>query len=121
MINKTFTVNIPVWILSLDLSKAFDRVSWPALWQALRGSGLSHHMVWLLQQLYADQHGQALGEWGRSKEFSITASVRQGCVLSPRLFCCVLQWAMASWRQRAGTSGFDLNDGQKKLLDLRFA
>ena len=62
-----------------------------------------------------------MGDWGRSREFSITAGVRQGCVLSPRLFCCVLQWAMDRWRSRVGPAGIDLRDDMRRLLDLRFA
>ena len=47
--------------------------------------------------------------------------MRQGCVLSPRLFSAVLQWAMKNWRRDASLKGFDLGDGQPALLDLRFA
>ena len=39
----------PLWIVSLDLSKAFDRVHWGSLWQALRQHEVSDHMVWILQ------------------------------------------------------------------------
>jgi len=35
VLDKTLAVNIPTWIVSLDLSKAFDRIAWPPLWQAL--------------------------------------------------------------------------------------
>ena len=34
-LDKTQAANIPVWILSLDLSKAFDRIDWGALLLAL--------------------------------------------------------------------------------------
>jgi len=44
VLEKTLAVNIPTWIVSLDLSKAFDRIAWPALWQALRQPGVSDHM-----------------------------------------------------------------------------
>ena len=39
---------MPVWILSLDLSKAFDRVDWGALWLALSEHGVSSHMLWMI-------------------------------------------------------------------------
>ena len=47
--------------------------------------------------------------------------MRQGCVLSPRLFCAVLQFAMRKWRLKVGDLGFDLLDGMPHLIDLRFA
>ena len=72
---------------------------------------------------YTGQVGQIQGDIGDSRVFPITAGVRQGCVLSPRLFTAILQWAMQKWRQRVENSacGIDLEDGGSKLLDLRFA
>ena len=37
--------------------------------------------------------------------------MRQGCVLSPRLFCSVLQLAMEDWRCNVSNNGVDLGDG----------
>ena len=51
----------------------------------------------------------------------MTSGVRQGCVLSPRKFSAVLQWAINGWRRDVPLKGFDLGDGQPALLDLRFA
>ena len=42
-------------------------------------------------------------------------------MLSPRLFCAVLEFAMSSWRAKAATYGLNVKDGMKALLDLRFA
>ena len=58
MLDKTRDANIPLWLVSLDLSKAFDRVDWKALWQALKDQGISLHMIWILQCLHFDQHGE---------------------------------------------------------------
>ena len=49
---------MPVWILSLDLSKAFDRVDSDALWLALSEHGVSSHMLWIIQSLYFNQNGE---------------------------------------------------------------
>ena len=120
---RTLAANIPVWILSLDLSKAFDRVDWGALWLALSEQGVSTHMLWILHTLYSGQHGDVTGQGGGSRTFQINAGVRQGCLLSPKMFSAVLHWAMSKWRTWAeGCSfGFALGDGLPPLLDLRFA
>ena len=71
--------------------------------------------------MYFGQCGEVVGEMGQSRKFNITGGVRQGCALSPRLFCAVLQWAMREWRAEVGNMGFNLMDGGPNLLDLRFA
>ena len=53
---------------------------------------------------------------------SLTLSgVRQGCVLSPRLFCAALELAMSEWRAANPQGGIDLGGDMLRLLDLRFA
>ena len=121
VIDKPWSVNMPIWIISLDLSKAFDRLHWPALWWALSQQSISDHMVWLLQNLYKDQTGQIAGTNESSRLFDIKRGVRQGCVLTPRLFCAVLEMAMGMWRRTVGGLGLDLGDGGPTLLNLRFA
>ena len=91
VIDKTRASNVPLWILSLDLSKAFDTADWGALWQALRAQGVSTQIIWILQCLYSGQQGVVMSSRDYSKEFRIRAGVRQGCVLSPHLFCAVLE------------------------------
>ena len=111
VIDKTLLANRPVWILSSDLSKAFDRVDWDALWRGLRLHGVSVHLVWLLQVVYSNHTGQITGHSDVGREFCIEAGVRQGCVLSPRLFCSVLQLAMQEWRSNVSHNGLELGDG----------
>ena len=79
-------------------------------------------MVWLLETLYADQRGQVMGQLNDvSDDFEISAGVRQGCVLSPRLFCAALQEAMRSRRDAEERNGLNLQGGLQHLLGLRFA
>ena len=121
VIDKSWSVNMLISIISLDLSKAFDRVHWPSLWRALSQQGISDHMIWTLQNLYKNQTGQIAGTNESSRLFDIKRGVRQGCVVSPRLFCAVLEMAMGVWRGRDGRLGLGLGDGGPTLLDLRFA
>ena len=122
VLDKSLAVGMPIWVISVDFSKAFDRVLWPALWQALLQAGVSEHLVWIIQQMYVGQQGAVRGDDGtESHGFDICAGVRQGCVLSPRLFCAALQSGMGDWRAHVGPAGLDLGDGMRPLLDLRLA
>ena len=84
---------------------------------------VSDHLIWILQSIYSNQLGEVQGEHSNSNPFPIHAGVRQGRMLSPRLFSSVLQWGMSAWRQNAETRkcGVDLGDNMASLLDLRFA
>ena len=81
IIDKSFACNLPMWIISLDLSKASDRVDWDALWDALRHHGVSEHIIWILQVMYHDQKGLSHDASKSSREFPIKGGVRQGCAL----------------------------------------
>ena len=80
VVDKLLAISTPIWIISLDLSKSFDRVSWDKLWVALRAHDISDHLVWTMQNLYTGQLGQIQGDAGDRRVFPITAGVRQGCV-----------------------------------------
>ena len=51
-----------------------------------------------------------------SDDFEINAGVRQGCVLSPRLFCAALQEAMRSRRDAEERNGLNLRFADDILL-----
>ena len=71
---------------------------------------------------YDDQQiRKVVGEWGRSRNFTITAGVKQGCVLSPRLFSATLEWVPSGWKNASRGAGIDLRDGLPNLMELRFA
>ena len=52
VLDKTLALDVPVWNVSLDLSRAFDKVKWENLWEALSEHGVSDHMLWVLQCNY---------------------------------------------------------------------
>ena len=121
MFAKTLAANTSLWVISLDLSKAFDKVDWTALWTALRQHGISEHLVWILQCVYFGQTGAVRDHDTDSCGFNIRGGVRQGCVLSTRLFSSVLEMALSPWRAKMEAEGLSLEDGLRPLLGLGFA
>lgn len=70
----------------LDLSKAFDLVSYDVLWGKLRGAGVPPELTGLFQYWYSNQLNQV--RWGDvlSEAYRLECGVRQGGLTSPKLF-----------------------------------
>ena len=63
---------IPLWLLSMDLRKAFDTINHSQLFRALGYHGLDPSYIELLKVLYSKQTGSANG----SKVFGIICGVK---------------------------------------------
>ena len=75
-----------------------------------------------IQDVSAQFLGACLVLAGKFHEtYGSNTVVFRPCVLSPKLFCAVLDIAMSSWRARMEAQGLNLHDGIKALLALRFA
>ena len=90
MFDHRLHTGVPLLVINLDVSKAFDSVNWQALWAALTEHGVPQHLSLILQLLYQERKGEMVTNASTSREFDIQRGVRQGCVLSSIFF---------GWRQ----------------------
>ncbi|CAB3239040.1 unnamed protein product [Arctia plantaginis] len=76
----------PVYACFLDLSKAFDLVSYPMLWDKLDRVGVPIELKGIFRHWYENQDNCV--RWGDecSAEYRLECGVRQGGLTSPRLF-----------------------------------
>ena len=70
----------------LDLSKAFDLVSYDVLWSKLRGRGIPEELLSVLQYWYRGQTNRVRWANTLSEAYGLECGVRQGGLSSPRLF-----------------------------------
>jgi exonuclease III len=81
----------PAIILLLDQAKAFDRVSWSLLHKILKHAGFPFAFRQWIHQLYACPTSSIKINNHLSDPFDLLGGVRQGCPLSPILFCLIME------------------------------
>ena len=117
MCSKTAEFDVPLWLASLDLKKAFDQIGFLPLLQAVSEQGVPDYYTKLLATLYADQTAATRG----SRSFPIRRGVKQGDVISPILFNAGLELAFRKWKQRLTTEGWLLDGDGGRLTNTRYA
>ena len=106
--------NKKLYLLFIDLEKAFDLVDREMIWKILKYYGLSPKIVELIIALYKETECCVRTEDGVTRYFKIMTGVKQGCVLSPLSFTVVMDYVL---RQ---STGCGVNVNNKQLADLDF-
>ena len=75
-----------LYVVFVDLIKAFDTVSRKGLWMIMEHLGCPPKYLSIVIQLHKDQHGQVRLTSNFSGSFPIINGVKQGCLLAPTLF-----------------------------------
>ena len=74
------------FLLKIDLAKAFDRVEWNFILQALARKGLHGHFINLIHECISSPTFSVIVNGQPFARFVSERGIRQGCPLSPYLF-----------------------------------
>ena len=75
-----------LYVLFVDLTKAFDTVSRPGLWAILARLGCPTKFVTMIRAFHDGMMARVIENGEVSEPFPVTNGVKQGCVLAPTLF-----------------------------------
>ena len=75
-----------LYLLFIDLTKAFDTINRPALWAILEKIGCPKHFVDLIRSFHDGMMVSVREGSEKSTPFCVTSGTKQGCVLAPTLF-----------------------------------
>jgi hypothetical protein len=76
----------PLYMVFVDLTKAFDYVSRSGLFIILQRLGCPPKLLSIVREFHCNMKSTVQFDGSRSNEFPIECGVKQGCVLAPTLF-----------------------------------
>ena len=88
-------------------------------WKILKEMGMPDHLICLLRNLYAGQEATVRTGHGTTDWFQIGKGVRQGCVLSLRLFNLYAEYIMRNTGLEEAQAGIKM--ARKNINNLRYA
>ena len=91
----------------VDLTKAFNTVSWEGLWKIMKKFGCPSKLIAIVRQFHDGMTARVLEDGDPSEAFQVTNGVKQGCVLAPTLFSIMFS-AMLSDAFRDCKPGIDI-------------
>ena len=80
-----------LYLVFVDLEKAFDRVPRKVIWWAMRVVKIPEWIITLVKAMYDNARSRVKVDCEYSDVFSVNVGVHQGSVLSPLLFLIVLE------------------------------
>ena len=93
---KYLAANKRLYMVFVNLEKAFDRVPRKVIWWAMSKLGVDEWKVRLVQGMYSNARSRVRERY--SEEFEVKVGVHQGSVLSPLLFIIVLEALSREYR-----------------------
>ena len=117
-IEKSKEFSKTTYIAFIDFKAAFDSVSRESLWKILQICGVPQELSVLVRQLYADTRSAVRLASSLSEEFIIETGMKQGCVIAPDLFNCVIDHLIMRRLLSRCSLGIEL--GEYQLIDLDF-
>ena len=91
--------NQEMYMVFVDLTKAFDTVNREALWQVLKKLRIPENMLKVIISFYQGMRANVVSDGMTSAPFNVTNGTKQGCVMAPVLFALLfsvmLEYALA--------------------------
>lgn len=107
-----------LYTLFVDLKAAFDLVDRDTLWETMKRMGISKYIIERIKEIYEETKVRVrIGE-NLSEEFWTFKGLKQGCVLSPILFCIYIAEMEKMFKER-NLGGVKIGNG--RLWSLAYA
>ncbi|CAG9136621.1 unnamed protein product [Plutella xylostella] len=117
VIQKTEEYNLPLCLAFVDYEKAFDSIELWAMLQSLQRCHIDYRYIEVLRYMYNAATMSVRLHEQSTKPIQLQRGVRQGDVISPKLFTCALEdvFKLVEWKR------LGINVNGEYISHLRFA
>ena len=98
LIEKVREHNEALYILFVDLKKAYDSIPRQSLWKALEKCGVPPRMLAVVKSFHEGMHAEVRIGSDTTEKFEVRNGLRQGCTIAPLLFNIYFSGVVANWR-----------------------
>ena len=108
-----------LYVLFVDLRKAYDSVPRQALWKVLEKYGVPEKMLNVVNSFHEGMHAEVRVGSTVTDRFEVRNGLRQGCTLAPTLFNIYFSAMVADWCNRNSGAGVSVlyKHGRKLVGD----
>ena len=78
--------NQELYMVFIDLTKAFDTVNRAALWKIMQKLGIPDNMLRVITSFHEGMKASVVSNGDSSEQFNVSNGTKQGCVMAPVLF-----------------------------------
>ena len=112
---------LPLALIKIDQEKAFDRVNWDFLLKVLERMNFGPKFMCFIKTMYKDVSCQISNNGYLSRKVTLKRGVRQGCPLSPLLYCIVAETLGNLIRQNLKIDCLRLPGSRKEVKISQYA
>ena len=108
LVEKTCEHDDTLFILFVDLKKAYDSVPRSALWRVLEKVGVPPTMLQIIRSFHDGMKAEIRVGSSSTDSIEVKNGLRQGCTLAPTLFNIYYSVVIANWRERCPSAGVNV-------------
>ena len=99
LIEKTIEHDTEVYMMFVDLKKAYDSVAREALWKVLELDGVPSHFINLVRSFHDGMQAEVRVDGMLSPPVDVRNGLRQGCTMAPTLFNLYVNKVVEMWHR----------------------